>query len=121
MKVDVSSIIVPTDVQSDIQPDSNALKQRRIIKDNDNFLVNLTHILTRIHKTFYRQYDKTKKQQQQQIIEIPNLKKIIPKLKNSVFGPREQLVLSGRKRKRSDDDDDDEDDEDDELAKLLII
>ncbi len=40
------------------------MKQPRIIEDNDNFLVNLGHILTRIHNTFYREYDETNKQQQ---------------------------------------------------------
>ena len=109
MEVDVSSIIVPTDVQSDIQTDSSAMessiatatKQPRIIEDPDNFLVNLGHILTRIHNTFYREYDETNKQQQQQHqqqhqrnIETPDLKEIIPRIRKSVFGNC-NIVFSG--------------------------
>ena len=59
------------------------------IQDPDNFLVNLAATLSRIHKIFYTEYDSTGAGHQSVIassrIHTPDLKEIIPKLRNSVL------------------------------------
>ena len=68
------------------------------IKDPDDFLLHMAKILTRIHNTFYKEYDLKQKKHDEEIrrhetmtsktsndIQTPDLKVIIPKLRKSVF------------------------------------
>ena len=61
----------------------------RKIEDRDNFLVHLGQVLTRIHETFYKEYDKMKQVfpelSSDKAIRTPDLKEIIPRLRKSVF------------------------------------
>ena len=53
------------------------------IHDSDNFLLHLTDILERVHKIFYSEYDQTNKETANPY--TPDLKQIIPKLRQSVL------------------------------------
>ena len=75
---------------------SKKLNEKPSIKDTDDFLVHLGDILTRIHNTFYSEYDVKQKEHednkqeqetplQQKDIKTPDLKEIIPRLRKSVF------------------------------------
>ena len=59
------------------------------IQDPDNFLIHLATILTKVHKIFYTEYDCSNTRQQNVIasshINTPDLKEIIPRLRNSVL------------------------------------
>ena len=59
------------------------------IQDPDNFLMQLATTLTKIHKIFYAEYDCSNTRQQNVItsshINTPDLKEIIPRLRNSVL------------------------------------
>ena len=64
----------------------------RKIEDPDNFLLHLGDVLTRIHNTFYQEYDHMIKKIQQSSeqassssIKTPDLKEMIPRLRKSVF------------------------------------
>ena len=58
-------------------------KETPRIHDSDNFLLHLTDILERVHKTFYSEYDHTNMQSADPY--MPDLKQIIPKLRQSVL------------------------------------
>ena len=70
---------------------SEESKQRKIpvIHDPDDFLLHLGDILERIHTTFYTQYDRMRKKEGTSMAQAegptPDLKQIIPKMRQSVL------------------------------------
>ena len=94
---DPSHMDVTSTTESSVA-DTKRHKPRKI-EDNDNFLVHLGHILTRIHNTFYSEYDEIKKNSDQQhqqsnTIDTPDLNEIIPRLRKSVFS-KCNILFSG--------------------------
>ena len=70
-------VILPTEV-----PSTKTDKAKKI-QDPDKFLLHLSDILERVHKSFYSEYDKMTSQSGN--LTIPDLKQIIPKIRHSVL------------------------------------
>ena len=78
--------------KEEVKPHSSVSRINRLpsdIQDPDNFLVHLAVTLTKIHKIFYAEYD-TSNSRHHNVnaslhINTPDLKEIIPRLRNSVL------------------------------------
>ena len=70
-------VVLPTEV-----PSTKTDKAKKI-NDPDNFLLHLSDILENVHKLFYSEYDKMASQSGK--LATPDLKQIIPKIRQSVL------------------------------------
>lgn len=60
--------------------------KEHVLEDNDDYLLYLEEILTRIHSEYYREYDeKMKYKSDCEEIKIPDLKEVIPRVRKSVL------------------------------------
>ena len=82
----------PNQPNKETKPHSSVSRITRLpsdIQDPDNFLIHLAATLSKIHKIFYTEYDASSAGHQSLVasshIHTPDLKEIIPRLRNSVL------------------------------------